>query len=117
MDYAIQLFLPILGGLLLGYWLNQNWGVPSVWTVVLAMLGMVAGLIIMYRRIVRTAPPRKTFSPRTPPPEPPSTATDLSFLYQDFDDTTNYEHQAHDPSEPQSPSKKPKPGQPDNKRS
>lgn len=51
MEYAIQLLLPILGGLLLGFWLTQHYGVSPIWTVVLAVLGMVGGIGIMYKRL------------------------------------------------------------------
>jgi hypothetical protein len=50
MEYAIQLLLPILGGLLLGFWLTENYGVSPIWTVVLAILGMVGGIGILYKR-------------------------------------------------------------------
>jgi F0F1-type ATP synthase assembly protein I len=67
MEYAIQLLLPILGGLLLGFWLTQHYGVAPIWTVVLAILGMVGGLGIMYKRL--TYPelyPRDTKAPIKP---------------------------------------------------
>lgn len=48
----MQLLVPILGGLLLGYWLHRQFGVSPVWTVVLAVLGMFAGLGIMYKRLM-----------------------------------------------------------------
>jgi hypothetical protein len=51
MEYAIQLLLPVVGGLMLGMWLTKTYGIPQIWTVVLAILGMAAGLFIMYRRV------------------------------------------------------------------
>lgn len=50
MDYAIQLLLPILGGLMLGYWLTQSFGASPIWMVLLAILGMVGGIGILYKR-------------------------------------------------------------------
>jgi F0F1-type ATP synthase assembly protein I len=50
-DYAIQLLLPILGGLFLGMWLTGTFGVSPLWTIVLAILGMFAGIGIMYKRL------------------------------------------------------------------
>lgn len=50
MEYALQLLLPILGGLLLGQWLHDRFGASSIWTVILAILGMVAGLGLIYKR-------------------------------------------------------------------
>ncbi len=50
MEYAIQLLLPILGGLMLGDWLHRKFGISALWTIVLAILGMVAGLGILYKR-------------------------------------------------------------------
>lgn len=52
MDYALQLLIPILGGLLLGLWLHDHYGVSPIWTVLLAVLGMIAGLGIMYKRLM-----------------------------------------------------------------
>ena len=51
MEYATTLLLPILGGLFLGLWLQNNFGVSPIWTVVLGILGMLAGLGIMYKRL------------------------------------------------------------------
>jgi Putative F0F1-ATPase subunit Ca2+/Mg2+ transporter len=62
MEYAIQLLLPILGGLWLGDWLTKTYHLPALWTMVFAVLGMVAGLGILYKRA--------TLTPR--PPLPPS---------------------------------------------
>ncbi|HEY9687475.1 MAG TPA: AtpZ/AtpI family protein [Coleofasciculaceae cyanobacterium] len=50
MDYAIQLLLPIIGGLMLGMWLTRHFGVSPIWTVVLAILGMAGGIGIMVKR-------------------------------------------------------------------
>lgn len=50
MDYALILLLPILGGLLLGNWLSQRFGLSPIWSLVLAILGMFAGIGIMYKR-------------------------------------------------------------------
>ena len=50
MEYAIQLLLPILGGLWLGNWLSRTYGLPPIWTLILAILGMAAGLGILYKR-------------------------------------------------------------------
>ena len=50
MDYAIQLFLPILLGLMLGAWLNRTFGLSPIWMVILAILGMAGGIAILYKR-------------------------------------------------------------------
>lgn len=60
MDYAIQMLIPVLGGLMLGVWLNKTYGLPQIWTVILAVLGMVAGIAIMYRRFSTTPVDPKT---------------------------------------------------------
>jgi hypothetical protein len=49
-EYAIQLLLPILGGLLLGNWLHKTFGISQIWTMALAVLGMFAGIAILYKR-------------------------------------------------------------------
>jgi len=50
MEYAIQLLIPILLGLFLGYWLETRFGASPLWMVFLAIVGMVAGLMILYKR-------------------------------------------------------------------
>ena len=68
MDYAIQLLLPIMGGLFLGLWLQENWGASPLWTVVLAILGMVAGIGIMYKRLMYPSQPDSEAAPKPPSP-------------------------------------------------
>ncbi len=50
MEYAIQLILPIIGGLLLGNWLTRTYGTSPLWTVILGIVGMVMGIRILYKR-------------------------------------------------------------------
>jgi hypothetical protein len=67
MDYAIQLLLPIIGGLMLGMWLTRNFGVSPIWTVVLAILGMAGGIGIMVKRFSLAKPaklPRQGLDPK-----------------------------------------------------
>ena len=52
MEYAIQLFLPVIGGLWLGNWLSETYGFPPIWTVLLGVLGLFAGIAILYKRSV-----------------------------------------------------------------
>jgi len=70
MDYAIQLFLPILGGLLLGNWLHQAFGLSYLWTLLLAVLGMIGGIGVLYKRqmIGSQSLPKVQF-PSNPKPE------------------------------------------------
>jgi len=49
MDIAIQLLMPIGLGLLLGQWLNRQWHVSLNWMPLFAVVGMVLGLINVYR--------------------------------------------------------------------
>jgi len=51
MEYAVQLLLPIIMGLALGRWLENTFQLSPLWTVGLAILGMVAGLGLMYKRL------------------------------------------------------------------
>lgn len=87
MEYAIQLLLPILGGLWLGNWLNQTYGIPSIWTLILAILGMMAGLGILYKRYAleqKNMPPpasRKS-KPLKSDDETRVPLEDLDFLYK-----------------------------------
>jgi hypothetical protein len=63
MEYAIQLLLPILGGLYLGLWLHNRYGFSKLWIAGLAILGMVLGLGMMYKRLKygdSYEPPKKT---------------------------------------------------------
>ena len=50
MDYAIQLLLPVIGGLMLGIWLTKTYHLSPIWTVVLAILGMIGGIGVIYKR-------------------------------------------------------------------
>jgi hypothetical protein len=84
-EYAIQLLLPILGGLWLGNWLTQRFHLPVIWTLVFAILGMLAGLGILYKRYtleMMNRPPiiRKK---QAPPDENRLHVKDLDFLYKE----------------------------------
>jgi F0F1-type ATP synthase assembly protein I len=103
MEYAIQLLLPVVGGLMLGMWLTKTYGIPQIWTVVLAILGMAAGLFMMYRRVstpgnaeTQAVRPKKsagtqpfpssqsskaTATPSPKPEHPGVHVRDLDFLY------------------------------------
>lgn len=98
MEYAIQLFLPILGGLLLGLWLTEHYGVAPIWTVILAILGMVGGIGILYKRFsypeLYNQPPKVSGKNGETPPETPKLPVDqLDFLYKKYDDD---EHEYQD---------------------
>lgn len=93
MDYAIQLLIPVIGGLMLGIWLTKTYGVPSIWTIVFAIAGMVAGIAIMYRRFsgsqskVETYKPSGTGLKKGVKSESSGThIKDLDFLYKQYDD-------------------------------
>jgi hypothetical protein len=99
MEYAIQLLLPIIGGLWLGNWLNRTYGLPSIWTLILAILGMMAGLGILYKRYALQRTDKAPFPPGKPKPfqKNPKQDTEkrlelheLDFLYKNHDD--NDEH-------------------------
>lgn len=53
MEYAIEMLIPVLMGLYVGMWMTDHWGAPSMVTPGLAILGMVAGIAIMARRVKR----------------------------------------------------------------
>ncbi len=50
MDYAIQLLIPILLGIFLGVWLHDTFDASPIWTVLFAIIGMFAGIGILYKR-------------------------------------------------------------------
>lgn len=52
MEYAIQLFLPVIGGLLLGNWLSETYGLSPIWTVILGVLGLAGGIGVLYKRSI-----------------------------------------------------------------
>jgi hypothetical protein len=56
MDYALQLLLPVIGGLMLGMWLTKTYGINPIWTVILAVLGMIGGIGVLYRRYASAVP-------------------------------------------------------------
>lgn len=89
MEYAIQLLLPILGGLLLGNWLTNTYGLSPIWTLVLAILGMLAGLGILYKRSImaqKNAPPLPKKKQKPDSSENRLEIKDLDFLYKQHDD-------------------------------
>ena len=106
MDYAIQLLLPIVGGLMLGMWLTKTYGINPIWTVLLAVLGMIGGIGILYRRFSPTPMDPKTIhsntgkpsSPEKHKPRPPQQKsvhhTELNFMYEPHDDPDK--HDAND---------------------
>jgi hypothetical protein len=79
MEYAIQLLLPILGGLLLGNWLHQTFGLSYLWMLGLAILGMAGGIGVLYKQQMtgKQALPKIQFAPR-----PPSSAKDKGHAHQ-----------------------------------
>ncbi len=50
MDYAIQLLIPIMLGIFLGVWLHDTFDASPIWTVLFAIIGMFAGIGILYKR-------------------------------------------------------------------
>lgn len=50
MEYALQLLIPILLGLFLGIWLNSQFGLSMIWAILFAIVGMFAGIGILYKR-------------------------------------------------------------------
>lgn len=100
MEYAIQLLLPILGGLLLGLWLTEHYHVAPIWTVILAILGMVGGIGILYKRF--SYPELYNQLPKTPgktlkkPDESSKLPVEkLDFMYKHYDDD-DHEYQDDD---------------------
>lgn len=91
MEYAIQLLLPILGGLLLGFWLTEYYGVAPIWTVILAILGMVGGIGILYKRfsypeLYNQSPKRLEKTGKSPSTEQKLPVDQLDFLYKRYED-------------------------------
>jgi hypothetical protein len=58
MEYAIQLLLPVIGGLMLGNWLSSQYHVSSLWSVFLAIAGLFGGIGMLYKRYILLNPPR-----------------------------------------------------------
>ncbi|WP_373531103.1 AtpZ/AtpI family protein [Vampirovibrio sp.] len=87
MEYAIQLLLPIIGGLWLGGWLSKTYGLSPIWTVMLGVLGLVGGIGIMYKRSQRELNlPRYTPKPKSQP-KPSQSLQDLDSLYKKLHET------------------------------
>ena len=90
MEYAIQMLIPVIGGLMLGMWLTKTYGLAPIWTVVFAVLGMAAGIAIMARRFSSGQAQMPTFKPSggkkdTDPSRATSHIKDLDFLYKKYD--------------------------------
>jgi hypothetical protein len=86
MEYAIQLFLPVIGGLLLGNWLTKTYGLSPIWTVLLGILGLAGGIGIMYKRfLLQQNLPHFTPKPRQKP-KPSQSLQALDSLYKKLDE-------------------------------
>lgn len=48
----MQLLVLIMGGLFLGQWLENQFGAPSIVVIVLPIVGMILGLMIIYKNNV-----------------------------------------------------------------
>ncbi len=82
MEYAIQIFLPVLGGLLLGDWLCKQFGLNPIWTVLLGILGLIGGIGVLYKRFtVDHSYPKFTPKAKTDLP-PGKSVQDLDSLYK-----------------------------------
>ncbi len=51
MEYAIQLLIPLFAGLYLGKKLDQLFGASPWGIIVCAILGLAAGVFLMYRKL------------------------------------------------------------------
>jgi hypothetical protein len=86
MEYAVQLFLPVMGGLWLGSWLTQKYGLSPIWTVVLGVLGLAGGIVVMYRRSrLEQNLPHFTPKPRQKP-KPSQSLQALDSLYKKMEE-------------------------------
>jgi len=93
MEYAIQLLIPVVGGLMLGMWLTKTYGISAIWTIILAIAGMVAGIAIMYRRFSGSQskveiyrPPGIALKKELKSKSSGVHIKDLDFLYKKYDD-------------------------------
>lgn len=95
MEYAIQLLLPILAGLWLGNWLSRTYGLPPIWTLVLAILGMMLGLGILYKRYALSPRPPVIRHPKNgDSSEKRAELHELDFLYKNNDDDSPHDTDA-----------------------
>lgn len=86
MEYAIQLFLPVIGGLWLGSWLTKTYGLSPIWTVLLGILGLAGGIGIMYKRSrLQQNLPHFTPKPKQKP-KPSQSLQALDSLYKKIDE-------------------------------
>lgn len=87
-EYAFTLLIPILGGLFLGYWLQQNYGLSAVWSILFGILGMVAGFWMMYKRFGQNIKPVKFEKKQEPGGEHPDSFPwrDPGFFDEEPDD-------------------------------
>lgn len=90
MEYAIEILLPIIGGLFLGNWLTERFGLSPIWTVILPILGMVLGILMLYKRFTLSSRKKGAFKNQEKQSPEGSTDSDLvrlpvdslDFLYQ-----------------------------------
>jgi F0F1-type ATP synthase assembly protein I len=60
MEYASTLLVTIGLGLFIGQWITTNFNVSSLWTVILAIVGLFMGIAIMAKRL---STPKKANEP------------------------------------------------------
>jgi len=70
-DMAIDMLVPIVGALFLGMWLQNRFGLSPLWTVSLAIFGMIAGLRITYMRLETKRKQDEIDHPKVKEPEKP----------------------------------------------
>lgn len=52
MDYALQLLIPLLGGLSLGFWADGKWGISPWGTLAGLFIGFGLGMAVMVKRVL-----------------------------------------------------------------
>ncbi len=68
MEYAIELLLPIALGFWAGMWLHQTFNASPLWIVLFCVLGMAAGIGLLYKRLIMTYSPKDPKTFKLPPP-------------------------------------------------
>jgi hypothetical protein len=75
MDYAMDMFIPIVGGLFLAQWLINQHQWPSITIVAFPVVGLFLGIGLLYKRQLTN---QQAENPQPPPAHQPEPLETLS---------------------------------------
>ncbi|MEB3206657.1 MAG: AtpZ/AtpI family protein [Vampirovibrionales bacterium] len=78
MDYAIQLLIPVLGGLMLAIWMNQKGWLSPLWVPIFPVLGLALGIGVVAKRLLLSPSEKKSYLPDPTESQPLNTPAEAA---------------------------------------